>query len=362
MKQFNSLLVPVVVMSLIISPATALAQSSGGGDAGSADECGCAAQGEVCVPLLNPNGKYDGAYQCECDDPVGCQNSNGTGQEELVQWGTGQVAEYLQLFPAGYFDQLGATEALAVSHLGTASGYLSGGEVIIETTVEAGEFVTRIFIQNAPGVKGKLLATAPKLAVLPGSFVGNGLKLAPRGATIVDTQWGWATRWCQVNGNNWTLHRVLAGGLTLAFAAAVILAYATPAIARTVLPITTARLEDFRTDCQMIHDYVKKIDIDQPYLNPRGQSNTCEWCYNKAYSEGTSAPSSATITTCAATMANQNATYNVIKEVVGELNEKAGTACASNPPDGYYTKRFSGPIRWDDRPNVTPIERVCPYR
>ncbi|MBV9084358.1 MAG: hypothetical protein JOZ62_16915 [Acidobacteriaceae bacterium] len=366
MKQWNSMLVAVVVASLIVSPGTAFAQSSGGGDSrhSTGAECGCAAQGETCVPIPNDHGVYRGAYQCECDDPnlctvcttecQTCQSGTGSGTD-VISVTRDQISGYIDLFPEEYVQQLdnGGTSTLAAAAV--------PGAVIIETTIAitqtGAEFVTEIYEGLLGGVKGRLLASAPRVAVPANAFVGRTLTLSARGAAAVATQEQWATAWVAANRAGCGILRSLAGGLSLTFAAAVIIAYATPAIAQQVLPITTAKLRDFRTDCQVIHDYIKKIEIDHPFT----KSGSCEDCYDKAYSQGTSAPSSATITTCAADMANQNRAYNKMKEIIGSLNENAGTICAIKP-HGYFTRRYRNPLLWADRPNVTPLERICPYQ
>ncbi|MBV9084357.1 MAG: hypothetical protein JOZ62_16910 [Acidobacteriaceae bacterium] len=324
MKQWNSVLAPVVVMSLIISPAMAFAQSS-------------ELQWNTC--------------------------GNGTISYQL-HWDSGAVRSYMDLFPPGS-DQPGITPVwwdgsdTVVEDLATGNVSPQGAGTpppvdiptfVIASKVVNGQVITEVFQGTT------VLVQAPSLRAYGRTLAGGVFRLSAKGANALAFQRAWAVDWIERHFVCFRLSYAV-NALTWVFAAAVILAYATPAIAQQLLPITTARLQDFRTDCQKIFDYIKKIDIDHPYTT----AGSCADCYNTAYSGATSAPSSADITTCAADMTNQNAAYNQMKELIGELNEKAGTACAGKA-GGYYTMPFTGPPLWADRPNVTPIERICPYR
>jgi hypothetical protein len=108
----------------------------------------------------------------------------------------------------------------------------------------------------------------------------------------------------------------------------------------------------------MIGDYTRKVVEDSATWNLG--TNTCIACYNAVFFGTTYAPSSGEITECAGTMQDANAAYNRIRGEIGPLNEEAANTCAVKR-GGYYSRATDGPLRMEDRPNLTPPSRVCPY-
>jgi len=83
---------------------------------------------------------------------------------------------------------------------------------------------------------------------------------------------------------------------------------------------------------------------------------SCRACYQRRFPS----PGSGALTVCSSSAANPQAFYQQLVQEVGERVEQVETTCAAFP-GGYYSQPFTQPLLFADRPNQTPIERVCPY-
>jgi hypothetical protein len=121
-----------------------------------------------------------------------------------------------------------------------------------------------------------------------------------------------------------------------------------------IIPNTVKNLQDFRTKCQQIADWSRNVAVKVPHT----RKATCGECWDEILA---GSPGNNEITLCADEMPGVQNAFNQLKEAIGQLKEQAANSCAVKP-GGYYNSRRprnQNCIRFEDRPNTTPKERVC---